>query len=61
MCQKHGNPNCYLFECRNDNAGRVSVDAQGGIGIGIGGGLTINPSDGGLGIQVAPGVSMGLG
>lgn len=40
----------------SDNLGQVSVGND-GLNIGIGGGLTID-SDGDLGIQVAPGLSI---
>jgi len=40
-----------------DNAGQVSIDTDGDLAVGIGGGLTID-SDGDLGIQIAPGISI---
>lgn len=42
-----------------DNAGKVGIDLDGDIAIGIGGGLTID-SDGDLGIQIAPGISIDI-
>lgn len=49
-CKKHERYNCY--SCTDDNAGDVSVNTDGGLSIGVGGGLAIDPSDGSLGIQV---------
>lgn len=43
----------------SDNIGSVSVDLNGGVGFGIGGGLVIE-SDGDLGIQIAPGISIDI-
>ena len=42
------------------NSGKLSIDAtDGDLAIGIGGGMTID-SSGELGIQIAPGLSIGL-
>lgn len=35
-----------------DNVGSVSINTDGGVSIGVGGGLAIDPSDGSIGIQV---------
>lgn len=44
----------------SDNLGKPSLDiTDGGLDIGIGNGLTID-SDGDLGIQIAPGLSIDL-
>lgn len=55
-CKRHGRYSCYTCESearRNgDNAGDLSINTDGGMSIGIGGGLAIDPSDGSLGIQV---------
>lgn len=37
---------------KTDNAGSVSVNTDGGISIGLGNGLAIDPRDGSLGIQI---------
>ena len=34
------------------NAGQVSINSDGGVSIGLGGGLAMDPTDGDLGIQV---------
>lgn len=47
----------FMAKDPKDNAGSVSVDTDGDLAIGIGGGLTID-SDGDLGIQIAPGLSI---
>lgn len=41
-----------------DNLGSASIDLTGGLAVGIGNGLTIDPSDGSLGMQIAPGISL---
>jgi hypothetical protein len=50
-CKKHSRYNCWDPECQRDNAGEISVGGT-GIGIGIGGGMTIDPSDGSLGMNI---------
>lgn len=57
-CKKHDRYSCYELECKNDNAGEVGIDTDGDLNIGIGGGLTIDPSDGSLGMKIAPGISI---
>jgi hypothetical protein len=49
-CKKHLRYSCY--SCKDDNAGDVSVNTDGGLSVGLGGGLAIDPSDGSLGVQV---------
>jgi len=47
-----------MYGDNTKNSGKLSVDAtDGDVAIGIGGGLTID-SDGDLGIQIAPGISI---
>jgi len=50
-CKKHGRYSCWDYSCQQDNAGQLSIDGS-GIAIGIGSGLTIDPSDGSLGMNV---------
>lgn len=57
-CKEHDRYNCYDYRCKQDNAGSVSISTNGDLNIGIGGGLTIDPSDGSLGMQIAPGISI---
>ena len=52
-CQRHSRYNCTDSYCvAQSNVGQPAIDPNGGIAIGIGGGLTINPSDGHLGMSV---------
>lgn len=44
----------------SDNAGELSIDTNGELSIGIGGGLGID-SDGDLTLKIAPGISIDLG
>ena len=57
-CKKHNRYNCYSYECQNNNAGRIGMDLDGDLTIGLGGGLTMDMSDGSIGMQIAPGVSI---
>lgn len=43
---------------RTSNLGEPSIDLTGGLSIGIGNGLTIDPTDGSLGMRIAPGISI---
>ena len=36
----------------HDNAGEVSIDTQGDVNVGIGSGLTVDATDGSIGIKV---------
>lgn len=55
-CSKHNRYACFSSECRRarrdrdygDNAGQI-VPTTDGIGIGLGGGMHIDPSDGSIG------------
>lgn len=58
-CKAHGRTYCSESVCKREetasgssNAGSVSVNTDGGISIGIGSGLAIDPSDGSVGFQV---------
>lgn len=57
-CTKHGRYNCYSSECQNDNVGRIGMDLDGDLTMGLGGGLTMDMSDGSIGMQIAPGISI---
>lgn len=54
-CQRHGRYNCFDSTCRTQastsNAGQIAIDGS-GIAIGIGGGMTIDPGDGSLGMSI---------
>ena len=50
-CKKHNRFNCQDYSCKQDNAGQLAFDAS-GPAFGIGGGLTIDPSDGSLGMNI---------
>lgn len=50
----------YGSDPAHSNAGDFSVDLSGGFGVGIGGGMVIE-SDGDLGLQIAPGISIDTG
>lgn len=41
-----------------NNLGEPTVDLTGGLSVGVGNGLTIDPSDGSLGMRIAPGISI---
>jgi len=56
-CKDHDRLYCYSVKCQQDNAGRIGMDTDGDMTIGLGNGLTID-SDGDLGIQIAPGISI---
>lgn len=58
-CVIHGRTNCESYVCRGDgsNANLLSVNTEGHLAVGIGGGLAIDVSDGSLGVQVADGVT----
>jgi hypothetical protein len=59
-CKKHNRTFCVLGCQRDerDNLGSPSIDTTGGLSVGIGNGMTIDPSDGSLGMQIAPGISL---
>lgn len=57
-CKKHDRLSCWDSECKSDNAGEIGIDTDGDLNIGIGGGLTIDPTDGSLGMKIAPGISI---
>jgi hypothetical protein len=60
-CTKHSKTYCSDPTCKQeeygsssshtDNAGSISVTTDGGIGLGIGGGLAIDLSNGEIGVQ----------
>lgn len=55
-CREHGRTYCTDSTCkleeRPDNAGSVSINSEGNLSIGLGGGLAIDPTDGSIGFQV---------
>ena len=60
-CTTHGksycsDPTCkqeeYGHSSHTDNAGSISVTTDGGVGLGIGGGLAIDMSNGEIGVQI---------
>jgi hypothetical protein len=64
-CKPHDRYNCPASECqpRTRNADAyvgpaVSVTTDGGLSVGIGGGLGVDPADCSLTVQIAPGVSV---
>jgi len=61
-CEKHDRYSCYDSACKDekDNAGELTISTDGNLDIGIGSGLTIDPSDGSLGMKVG-GISIDLG
>lgn len=57
-CKEHDRYDCHDSSCVTNNAGTIGIDLDGDLAIGVGGGLTIDPTDGSLGMQIAPGVSI---
>lgn len=51
-CKAHNRFNCWDSECQRDNSGRIGIDTQGDLTMGLGGGLAIDLSDGSLGMNV---------
>jgi hypothetical protein len=51
-CKKHSRYNCWDSQCQQDNAGRIGMDTQGDLTIGLGGGLAMDMSDGSLGMNI---------
>lgn len=53
-CKRHGRYSCSTCDSSesNSNLGQPSINTDGGLSIGIGSGLAIDPSDGSLGVQV---------
>lgn len=58
-CKRHNRYNCYDYNCRraaeassgslfNPGSGRVGLDFDGDVNIGLGGGIGIDASDGSL-------------
>lgn len=57
-CTKHNRFNCYDYQCQKDNAGEIGVNTNGDLTVGLGNGLTMDLTDGSLGMRIAPGVSI---
>ena len=57
-CKEHDRYNCFDSDCKKDNAGDLGIDLDGDLNMGLGNGLTMDMTDGSLGIQIAPGISM---
>lgn len=56
-CKKHSRYNCWSYSCSEDTGerggfGEPVISTDGNLDIGIGGGLTIDPSDGSLGMKI---------
>jgi hypothetical protein len=53
-CEKHDRTYCSDLACKAEetNAGNVTINTEGGLSIGIGSGLAIDPSDGSIGFTV---------
>lgn len=47
-CAKHNRPSCTDLICQNDNAGKLGLATNGDLTIGVGGGVGIDLSTGGL-------------
>lgn len=53
-CKKHDRPYCTDLICKNEetNAGQVTMNTEGHMAMGIGGGLSIDMSDGSLDMNI---------
>jgi hypothetical protein len=48
-------------ECPSAGSISVNIGSASGLGVGLGGGMVIDPVDGSIGVEVSPGVSIDLG
>lgn len=57
-CTRHRRPYCSDTTCKAEesNVGTVCITTEGTPAIGIGAGLAIDPTDGSIGFQIAPGI-----
>lgn len=58
-CREHGRPYCSDYGCKREehgssdnNSGNVSVNTEGHLAVGLGGGLAMDLTDGSIGMQV---------
>lgn len=57
-CKRHDRYSCWDYQCKaaedvtTNNFGRIGVDLQGDLSMGIGGGMAMDLSDGSLGMKI---------